>query len=102
MSITSPTLRSFQPLAESTSRVGSYSFVHSVTRCVSNWPQPSLNTTHAMMHGWLNRPSIMRFNSRSYCLADSGVRLMSGWPPPMARSPLGMSWKTSRPSRSHQ
>ncbi len=68
MSITSPTLRSVQPLALSTSRVGSSFLIRSTTRGVSNWPQPSLNGTHITMEGWLRNALMMLVSSVSILL----------------------------------
>ena len=51
MSITSPHFVSVQPLALLTSRLGSISLTHLVSRSVSYCPQPSLKTTHMMMAG---------------------------------------------------
>ncbi len=66
---------SFQPLAQLARPLeGSSSLVKAVIRAVSNWPQPSLKTTHIMILGWFENASIIARSPTSYCLADSGER----------------------------
>src|SRR5437868_6554817 len=65
MSCTSPAGKSFQPLAQFASRVGSCSLTNFAIRTVSNCPQPSLKGTHITMQGELRCVSMRAFSSRS-------------------------------------
>src|SRR5947209_5865596 len=102
MSSTSPAGKSFQPLAQSASRVGSYCLVQLTTRTVSYCPQLSLNTTHSTIDGALKCVSIRAFNSCSNCRDDSAEREISFSFLLGPASPLGMSCQTTIPSLSHQ
>src|SRR5512141_942284 len=100
MSLTSPTPLSVQPLALSTSRVGSYAFVQAVIRSVSYCPHPSLNGTHRTIEGWFERAAMTAFHSDS-TWASLAARASAAASDLLKRA-LGMSCQTKSPSLSHQ